>query len=210
MSEHTRSTTGSPQHDPHPDAPRDAAHGAEPRTTADEELARRITRALRSRDVAQPDLGVAVDRIAARLAEASGRPGPAWHAAPSPDAPLASVTTLARRGGKVVAAGVVVSALAVYGAGAAAAANPYSDGARAVENLAHAVGIDWSAMPDGYTREQYEAFWGAGYTAADVETLSALWTSDATETKARAGQLILDGQALPIAPGAAADDSTGG
>ena len=106
---------------------------------------------------------------------------------------------------RLMAVGVVAAGLCVVGAGAAAAANPYSSAARTVEDVAQAVGIEWSAMPDGYTREQYEAFWGAGYTAADVETLSALWTSDATETKARAGQLLLDGEALPIAPGTTAD-----
>ncbi|WP_407342724.1 hypothetical protein [Pengzhenrongella phosphoraccumulans] len=180
------------------DAARDAAHEQESRAVTDDELVRRITRALRSRDAAEPDVATHVDRIEARLAEVSGGPRPA---APTQDEQLASVTSLARRGGKVVAAGVVISALAVYGAGAAAAANPYSGGARAVENLAQAVGISWSAMPDGYTRAQYEAFWGAGYTAGDVDTLSALWSTGTTETKARAGQLILDGADLPITPG---------
>jgi hypothetical protein len=106
---------------------------------------------------------------------------------------------------RLMAVGVVAAGLSVVGAGAAAAANPYSGGARAIENVAQAVGIDWSAMPDGYTRAQYEAFWGAGYTAGDVDTLSALWSSDATETKAHAGQLILDGAALPINPGVNVD-----
>ena len=41
---------------------------------------------------------------------------------------------------------------------------------------AHAVGIEWSAMPAGYTREQYEAFW-ATYTVEDMEALSALWST---------------------------------
>ena len=40
----------------------------------------------------------------------------------------------------------------------------------------------------------------AGYTQAQYDTLSALWNSDATETKAHAGQLILDGQTVPVAP----------
>ena len=161
----------------------------------DDELQQRITRALRSRDDAPVAVAAHVEHIEARLAEA--------------DQPLAPVSHLARRGGKVVAAGVVVSALAVYGAGAAAAANPYSGGARALENVAQAVGLDWSAMPAGYTRAQYETFWGAGYTAADVETLGALWHTDATETKARAGQLILDGSAVPIAPGQTGETSPG-
>ena len=62
-------------------------------------------------------------------------------------------------------------------------------------------GTVWETLPDGYTREQYEAFWGAGYTQADVDALSALWQLDATETKSTAGQMILDGQTVPVAPG---------
>lgn len=64
-------------------------------------------------------------------------------------------------------------------------------------------GTDWSTLPDGYTREQYEAFWGAGYTVADLDALSALWQTDAIQTKSTAGQMILDGQTVPVAPGAA-------
>ena len=130
--------------------------------------------------------------VAARLQAALAHP------------PEATVTTLVRRGGKVVAAGAVISALAVAGAGAAAAANPYSGVARVVEDVAQSVGLEWSAMPDGYTREQYEAFWGAGYTVDDMEALADLWHLDATATKAQAGQLLLDGQTPPIAPGGAA------
>lgn len=62
-------------------------------------------------------------------------------------------------------------------------------------------GTDWSTLPDGYTREQYEAFWGAGYTAQDLAALSALWQTDAIQTKSTAGQMILDGQTVPVAPG---------
>lgn len=64
-------------------------------------------------------------------------------------------------------------------------------------------GTDWSSLPDGYTREQYEAFWGAGYTVADLDALSALWQTEAIQTKSTAGQMILDGQTVPVAPGAA-------
>lgn len=176
-----------------------APHGAPTRLVADDELEQRITRALRSRDVSAPDVAMLVDRIESRLDAVDGQ-----------DDQLGTVTHLARRGGKAVAAGVVISALAVYGAGAAAAANPYSDGARALENVAHAVGLDWSAMPAGYTREQYDAFWGAGFTADDLATLDELWKTDGLETKAHAGQLLLDGATLPITPGAgghAADGS---
>ena len=62
-------------------------------------------------------------------------------------------------------------------------------------------------MPDGYTREQYEAFW-ATYTVEDMETLSALWNIGVTETKARAGQMILDGQTPPVTPSAPAEPLT--
>ena len=150
----------------------------------DDELVARITRALHSRESDQPDVAVVAARLRAELAHPSE----------------ATVTTLVRRGGKAVAAGAVISVLAVGGAGAAAAANPYSGVARVVEGVAQSVGIDWSAMPDGYTREQYEAFWGAGYTGEDVSALSDLWNLDATEAKARAGQLILDGAPPPVAP----------
>lgn len=151
--------------------------------SAEDELARRITQALRARAAVHPDPAVVAARIEARLSDV-----------PAPS----SVSTLRRRGGRVVVAGLVTSTLAVAGAGAAAAANPYSGVARAVENVAQAVGIEWSAMPDGYTREQYEAFWGAGYTVEDMDALSALWDLGYIETKARAGQLLLDGQALPL------------
>jgi len=57
------------------------------------------------------------------------------------------------------------------------------------------------AMPEGYTAEQYDAFWGAGYTAGDADALAALWSTDITSAKARAGQALLDGTAVPVAPG---------
>lgn len=160
-----------------------------PRAT-DDELTQRIARALRSREATAPDAFVVATRIEAQLG--------AQGAAPS------TVRVLSRRGGRVVVAGVVTSALAVAGAGAAAATavtHPYSDVARVVENVAQSVGVEWSAMPDGYTREQYDAFWGAEHTDEDVLRLSALWHSDATATKARAGQMILDGLPVPAAPG---------
>lgn len=153
----------------------------------DDELALRIARALRSREHDQPDPTLVAARIEAQLAGRLTQPSPA--------------RTMARRGTRIVAAGVVTSALAVAGAGAAAAANPYTEFARIVEELAQAAGSDWSAMPEGYTREQYEAFWGAEHTTDDVLRLSALWHSDATATKARAGQMILDGKSLPTALG---------
>lgn len=62
------------------------------------------------------------------------------------------------------------------------------------------LGADSSSMPEGYTVEQYEAFWGAGYTSQDRQVLQDLWHTDATETKARAGQMLIDGERVPVAP----------
>jgi len=112
---------------------------------------------------------------------------------------------------RLMAVGVVAAGLSVAGgAGTAMAVAPTSSLSRSVASALHGVGVDWSSMPAGYTQAEYEAFWGAGYTAADVDTLSALWNTDATETKAHAGQLLLEGSALPIAPSPAADPSTDG
>jgi len=106
---------------------------------------------------------------------------------------------------RLMAVGAVAAGFSIVGvgAGAAMAVAPTSSLSRAVASALHGAGVDWSSMPAGYTQAQYEAFWGAGYTAADVATLSALWKSDALETKAHAGQMILDGAALPIAPSVA-------
>jgi hypothetical protein len=146
----------------------------------------RIARALRSREPAAGDTAAAAARLEARLAEAAA-------------APAAPVHLAARRGAKVAAASVAATALVVVGAGAAAASNPYTGFAVAVEGVAHAVGIDWTAMPANYTREQYEAFWASDH-ADDVDRLSALWGTDTTETKARAGQMLLDGEPIPALP----------
>lgn len=145
----------------------------------DADLMDRIDRALRSRAVATPDAAVVAARIEDRLATLPTGTG-------------------ARRGAKIVVAGVVTSTLAVVGAGAAAASDPYSNVARVVESAVQAVGVNWSPMPDGYTRAQHDAFWAAGYALDDAEELSELWSTDVTETKARAGQMILDGTPLPL------------
>lgn len=152
----------------------------------DDALGRQVAAALASRAPGPAATEVAADRIAARLAA---------------EQDATRVAPLRRRAGVVVAAGVVTSTVAVLGAGAAAAANPYSGFAVAVESAARAVGVDWSAMPTGYTRDQYETFWGAGYTVADVQALADLWQVDATAAKAQAGQLLLDGAPVPVAPG---------
>jgi hypothetical protein len=104
---------------------------------------------------------------------------------------------------RAIGVGAVAGGLLLVGAGGAVAAvAAVAPGAVSgvVSTVADAVGIDWSAMPAGYTKEQYEAFWGAGYSPEDVEALNALWHTDSTQTKARAGQLILDHQKVPVAP----------
>jgi len=61
------------------------------------------------------------------------------------------------------------------------------------------------AMPEGYTAEQYDAFWGAGYTWGDAVALAELWATDETSAKSKAGQALLDGQPVPLAPGTVPD-----
>lgn len=153
---------------------------------AGDALEDRIARALRSREPAAADTAATSARIEARLAAAAA-------------APAAPVSLAARRTATVAAASVAATALVVVGAGAAAASNPYSGFAVAVEGVAHAVGIDWTAMPANYSRAQYEAFWASDLTD-DVDRLSELWGTGATETKARAGQMLLDGVPIPAAP----------
>jgi hypothetical protein len=108
------------------------------------------------------------------------------------------------RGRRLAAVSIVAVGLCVAGTGVATAAAPTSALSRSVTGILQSAGVDWSTMPDGYTPEQYEAFWGAGYTPENVEELAALWNLDYTDTKARAGQLILDGQPVPVAPGGTA------
>jgi len=144
----------------------------------DAALSDRIDRALRSRETAVPDAAVVAARIEELLAARPSR-------------------ATARRGTKIVVAGVVTSTLAVVGAGAAAAADPYSNVARVVENAVQAMGVDWSPLPDGFTRVQWEAFSTSGYSAADVDRLGELWSTELIETKAVIGQKILDGEPLP-------------
>lgn len=112
---------------------------------------------------------------------------------------------------RLLAVGVVAAGLSVVGAGAAVAVAPTSPLSRAVNDALHAVGVE---MPNGYTSEQYEAFWGAGYTAEDVDALAALWQTGVVETKARAGQLLIDGQPVPLPPSGPVQDvsadATGG
>lgn len=157
-----------------------------------DDLAELVAAALRSREPDAAATAATAQRIAARIEAADDRG--------------AVVTPFARRAGTIVVTGVVASALGVVGAGAAAAANPFSGFAVAVDGVAQAVGVEWSAMPDGYTREQHDAFWGAEYTAEDLEALRDLWNVDALEAKARAGQMILDGETVPVAPSGPVED----
>ncbi|MFI2364599.1 hypothetical protein [Promicromonospora sp. NPDC019610] len=161
------------------------APGPRPGEDESDDLTERITAALRSRAPGDDDTAATVRRIADRLAAAGDRNG---------------AGTRHRRVGAVAVTGVVASALGVVGAGAAAAADPYTPFAVVVDGIAQAVGVEWSSMPDGYTREQHDAFWGAAYTAADLQELRELWHVDAFEAKARAGQMILDGESLPVVP----------
>lgn len=161
----------------------------------DDELARRITRALRSREALTPAPAFVVARVEAELARRDGRPASAG----------VRRQVARRRGGRIVVAGVASGALAagVGGAAAAAVADPYSDVARAVESAVQALGIDWSPMPDGYSRDEHDAFWASDYTNDDVAALSELWNTDLIQTKATIGQMLLDGEPVPMAPGSA-------
>lgn len=110
-------------------------------------------------------------------------------------------TRTARRGKAFRVASVATAGvgIAVAGAGVAFAA-PASSVGQVVHGAASAVGLEW-ALPAGYTQAQYDKFWDAGYSAEDLDQLEALWKLDETQTKSRAGQALLDGAALPFAPG---------
>jgi len=116
--------------------------------------------------------------------------------------PFVKPTTTRRPlSGRFVAVGIAAAGLTVVCAGVATAVVPFSPTPTPTPTVAaQAANTDWSAMPKGYTRAQYEAFWGAGYSAEDVAKLNDVWKSDSIQTKARAGQMILDGAVLPMAP----------
>lgn len=166
--------------------------------TEHDRLAEQIGAALRAREPDAADTAATAQRIAATIAAAA-------HVDAAAEGRSGRATPFVRRAGAVALTGVLASALGVVGAGAAAAANPFTGFAAAVDGVAEAVGVGWSSMPSGYTREQYEAFWAAEYTANDVEALTELWQVDSTGAKARAGQMILDGETVPVAPGANPD-----
>ncbi|GEA87350.1 hypothetical protein [Cellulomonas cellasea] len=64
---------------------------------------------------------------------------------------------------------------------------------------------DVVAGADEYTQERSDAFWGAGYYMEDADALAQLWDVELLEAKGRAGQLLLDGQPVPVAPGSSLD-----
>ena len=64
---------------------------------------------------------------------------------------------------------------------------------------------DVPAGADEYTQERADAFWGAGYVMEDADALATLWHVDLLEAKGRAGQLLIDGQPVPVAPGSSLD-----
>jgi hypothetical protein len=102
---------------------------------------------------------------------------------------------------RLTAIGVAATGLCLGGAGMVATANPASAFGQVVGTAVHAAGVDWSDMPAGYTQAQYEAFWAAEYSGEDLAELQELWSLGETETKSRAGQMLLDGEALPFEPG---------
>ena len=87
-------------------------------------------------------------------------------------------------------------------AGDAAPQAPADDPALATDDPTAA---DVLAGADEYTQERSDAFWGAGYYMEDADALADLWHVDLLEAKGRAGQMLLDGQPVPIAPGSSLD-----
>ncbi|WP_188079073.1 hypothetical protein [Actinotalea subterranea] len=60
----------------------------------------------------------------------------------------------------------------------------------------------------GPDQAQSDAFFGAGYTYDDAVALAELWDADPIETKATAGQMLLDGETLPVPPSGTADTAS--
>ncbi len=122
---------------------------------------------------------------------------------------------------RLVAAGVVATALTVAGTGVAMAANgsraaaaddPTAADPIAVEAPAAEEPADGTAPDDptgGLTEEQSVALWDAGYTPEDLDALAELWGTEAMETKSRLGQMLLDGVEVPVAPGSTPSDVPG-
>ena len=130
--------------------------------------------------------------------------------------PLASTTRSPRR---TAAIGVVAATLTVGATGAAyaLAQNAASPDTGRVTAGAP-VAADEPALPaepdrtpapvpgeEEYTQERADAFWGAGYEMEDADALAELWQVPLLEAKGRAGQMLLDGQTVPVAPGSSLD-----
>ena len=64
---------------------------------------------------------------------------------------------------------------------------------------------DYLAGAEEYTQERGDAFWDAGYYMEDANALAELWHVELVEAKGRAGQLLLDGLPVPVAPGSSLD-----
>lgn len=150
-----------------------------------DDLTERLTALFRSDEPSAADVAADAHRIAGHVTTAAAR----------------RRATSGRRAVIAAATGLAASACGVVGAGAAAAANPFTPYAAGLDGVAKALGVPWSSMPHGYTREQYDAFWKAGFLPDQVAELQELWHVDANAAKARAGQLVLDGDALPLEPG---------
>ena len=125
--------------------------------------------------------------------------------------PHTSTTGSPRR---TAAIGVVALTLTVGAAGVAYAlaaghrpAAEVTAGGAAPQAAAEgtAPAADALAGAEEYTQERSDAFWGAGYYMEDADALAALWQVGLLEAKGRAGQLLLDGQPVPIAPGSSLD-----
>lgn len=87
-------------------------------------------------------------------------------------------------------------------AGDAAPSAPVTDVPAATEDP---TAPDVLAGADEYTQERADAFWGAGYHLEDAVALAELWDVEVLEAKGLAGQLLLDGQPVPVAPGSSLD-----
>lgn len=124
-------------------------------------------------------------------------------------------TTGTRR--RAAALGVVAATL-VTGAACASAADGQPASAVAAADAAPAAPVDDATLPttaptaddplagaDEYTQERSDALWAAGYYLEDAFALAELWDVPLLEAKGRAGQLLLDGLPVPIAPGASLD-----
>lgn len=118
---------------------------------------------------------------------------------------------------RLVAGGLTLTTLALAGTGAAAVAAQGSAFGEAAGPARGVVDVttegtpelESASTPTVYTDEQQQAFWDAGFTAADTDALAALWQTDWAGVKAQAGQMLLDGQTVPIAPGSTPEEDPG-